>query len=315
MQNLIKLFPFVSVIFSEDGISSSEAQRKKEENKNWVEKQLEILKWDKNKVYKTVREILSNGEVKTFDSFPLKSITIEDFNVLVQIAERNKESAIYGSGINRKEDLRKQVEALTNDEISKFFGIELPSFNKQSPVKKQASKHPSIDYYCNVDNLEQLFIHASQELIEKISTLYFKGLEIEAKAAAYGKQVTEKDCMLRQISKAPQILERNVQNNNSMLVYETPVLYIDKEEFEKLEAKILAEYTEFQMERNSIMKQIKDIARELQRQYDVEYSNALTAYSQEYTKHTQQLNAGVALCEAKKTELLQEVAALKIRLA
>jgi len=311
MKNLSVLFPYVTVLFSDKGVSMSQAQRDKEKIKNENEKLLEKLSYKDSKIYNKQREIISENIVKE-STVEGDLITVWDFNVLPDIAESNKLSAIYGNGIKTKNALQLAVSQLTNEKIAENFGIIIPTFQKARPQKEIVTLKP-IDAYCSLEKIEELFEFAGSKLIEKIGKFYFNGLEIEAKAAAYGKQVTEKDCLIRKISKRERRGSVTTDKTNSMIVYETPVLGVDKDEFAQLEAEIMKNYETFQIERNSIMKQIKDIARETQRQCDVEYSNALTQYNQEYEIYSQKLEVAYSQCETIKTELLQEVTALKIR--
>ncbi len=83
------------------------------------------------------------------------------------------------------------------------------------------------------------------------------------------------------------------------------IIEVDKVAFKENEKTLAANYTKLQQERNSIMKQIKDAARELEVKNMKEYQAQLNQFNTDQKEF-------VAMIERVRLELLQEAASLKI---
>lgn len=313
---LSKYFPIVEVLFDEKGISQSEAQRLKEANKNLIQPQLKEIEFSEDKIYDTKREVISNTGIKD-DVILANKILVKDFEFLYEAGLKYGESAIYNNGIKTKEDLFKKIKNLSSQEIAKVAEINEPvdwRIENKAPIKESAVEG-NIDLYCDLDNIESLFAHASHALIYQVSSLYQEGMRIESQAGILGNQLTKEATMLRKIMNAPAVLKGKQDANQSIIVEYTKVLAVDKEEFKSLYEEMMDNYTNLQMRRNSIVKQIKDAARKLQSQYDNEYSVASKAYNEAYRAYVADVQQFDAECEKIRTSLLQEVADLKIKVA
>lgn len=152
--------------------------------------------------------------------------------------------------------------------------------------------------------VEELIPLCGFELLTLVSKLYKEGLEVEAKAAVLGNQYTKSDSLLR---KASVLSDQKMpdEKTEGLFVFTTKVVAIDKESFKKKGDEIAKEYTELQQKRNSIMKQIKDAARELEMKHNIECQAQLSQYNAE-VKEFESMIQGVRL------ELLQELSSLKI---
>lgn len=314
MKNLQKFYPDVPVIYGERGLSMSQAQRDAEAYKNENEKLLEMLKYEQSKVYLSKKEILTSSGVQTTQTATNRLMEISDFDVLPIIAKNNSKAAILRRGVALMSHILEEIPKLTNEKIAEVMGLEVPVLPKNTAFPKQAVKG-NLSQFVEKDKIEELFFLATPELIEKIRDVYFRGLEVEALAAAYGKQLTEKGCAIREISKAPLQLATKQIETAGIIVLDTPVLGIQKSEFTQLEEKLIKEYEKYQLEKNGILKFIKDTAREMQRVYDTNHSVALQEYRSQYVMHSKNVAVFEAECERIKTELRQEASSLKILVA
>lgn len=303
MKKLIVLYPFLPVLYGEKGISSSEAQRKKEENKNKATFLLEELIPNNSRMYTKVRETLSESGFNSVNSEVENPHLPEHFNILPQVQELYYQSAIFGAGLNTAVFIREEIEKMTAEDLGKSFDI---IFTQTSPNKKKAVK-TDITAFCNFDRIEDLLRTSSLELVNELAPLFREGLILEAKAAVLGNQYTINNSLLRTISKAPQIIEGKTIELANMVIYEKQVLNINKDEFAEVEKSISKEYESLQNQRNYIVKQIKDAARALDLKYTQEYQKE----NQQYIADFKDFNTKIDIL---RTELLQEAAGLRILL-
>ena len=312
MQKLEVIFPYISAIFSSEGISQSEAQRKKEQNKNTIDSKKSILDYDSTKVYKTLRTVISDTNTREDNAIFNEPYKVEDFNLLGEFAKLNSVSAILGNAIKRKEDIIKAINSLSFDDISIYFNIEKPSFNVAQPRKKSL-QGISIDRYCELDKVEELFQYANIDLFNLIKEYYNKGLEVEAQASVYGKYVVNSDSILRTIVKSKDIANKKTTNATNFIIETYDKLNINLGEFKELEEKLMETYTEYQKQRNSIVKNIKDKARELESRYNTEYLQELSEYNKKKLEYSNKCSEYEARLNSIRNELLQEASSLKIK--
>lgn len=307
---IVKFFPIVAFIFSiEKGLSSSEAQRRKEDNKNKTEKELKTLE---SPIYIEKREIFgSNGNYSENRKKLEYTVKPENFSVIGAIANRNKENAWFGQALILKDNLRVKVGLLSQEEIAAAFGIEHPHFETKGIVQKRATLM-NIDHYCELDKSEELIRNASMELLEKIGYAKIRELlELEAIASTYGKRV-HSDSFLMKLERADFSVGKNSMSNESIIVNVVNVLAYNKNDFEAITEELREKYTEYQMQRNGVFKFIKDTARALERQYQEEYIKEQNQYYADHSVYQDELKLYKSKVEAIRTELLQEVAALRI---
>lgn len=315
MQKLEVIFPYISAIFSLEGISQSEAQRKKEQNKNTIDSKKSILDYDSTKVYKTLRTVISDTNTREDNPVFNEPYKVEDFNLLEEFAKLNSVSATLGNAIKRKEDIIKAINSLSFDDISMYFNIEKPSFNVTQPRKKSVVNFNllNIEKYCELDKVEELFLYANSDLFNLIKEYYNKGLEVEAQASVYGKYVVNSDSILRTIIKSKDIANKKTTNATNFIIETYDKLNINLEEFKELEEKLMETYTEYQKQRNSIVKNIKDKARELESRYNTEYLQELSEYNKKKLEYSNKYSEYEASLNSIRNELLQEASSLKIK--
>jgi len=317
---LAKIRPLVVDIYSTDkskGLSSSEVQRIKEAHKNKNQPLLQRI--NNASLYETIYQpVGAKGSTSRPIAYKLEP---GDFDVLPDIANRNEESAWYGMAINYRDTLKKEIKALSIDEISqaydiKFEGGEYPV----QPQLKSALIKGSIHQFCAMDKAESMIQAMGPVLIEAIGYKRIKSLlQMEARASVYGKQCNqEKASFLRKLSMAEEIVDRGTSSTHTKLILVHDKLVYDLDECVNLlevDESITSKYTVYQKNRNSQFKLIKDTAEELQRKNDEEYQNELSTWSaavKEHNAHTLQYNAAI---EAMRSTLLKELASYVIRKA
>lgn len=306
---IAKLFPVILFVFDKLGLSLSESQRIKEEIRNENQRKLKTLEGE---LYKTKREVISaSGTVTEVTELSTK-VKPEDFIVLDEISEKNSRAAWLGQAINLVQVIRLKLVGTTDSVLASTFGIVEPSFNVPMPVKKMATMSSDIEKYCDLDNAEELFRQASMELLNKIGGFMKDAIALEGAAAVYGKQV-HNDSFIRKMMNAPKTKETTTKETSTIIVYSTPVLGYEKEEFTELEKQLVAQYTELQQKRNSIFKQIKDIARTLQLEYDEEYKAEVENWRKLQSEYLSAMTAYSAEINKLRTELLQEIASFKVK--
>lgn len=298
---IFKIFPWLSVFFSTTGISSSEAQRVKEKNKNESSFLLETLQYSSDRVHSTRRLTVSASAQVESQTDPKNPHKIEDFDVLEQVIKLNQESAQLGL-IKFLEDIRVQIQEGPSVMLGNFFDIKKRVVEKPKALKATVS---SIEYFCALDKVEHLIQGAGEGLVAEIGHLFKEALIAEAKAAVLGNQYNNAGSLLRRISSMPKQGLPEKTTLGDFILIETKELFLDKEEFKKKELEIGKAYDEAQMERNSFVKQIKDAARRL----DFEYKAAHQSYAKELAKADKEFEDEITLL---RSELLQEVAALKL---
>jgi hypothetical protein len=314
MELLTKFFPYVEVVFDVNGVSSSEAQRLKEDNKNKNQPILAKLSYDQKKLYVDRNESLGDSFSVTEGSL-LEVVKPTDFDELKNVAKRNSESAFYGFGVDRKAQLLKDIESLDYNTIATHTGLYEPVFEKRQIVRK-SSTLCNMDSFCKLEKVEDLYNYSTKELIALLgNNHYTKAMQLEAQAAVYGNHVANSDSFLRKLNSATKTLKGREITLSDKFITITPILKVDKEDFMQKDTELMELYTEFQQQRNGLVKLHKDKARELQRQYDEQYSSELSEYNAKFAEYNQLCNLFNSKCETIKTQLTQEVAALKIRVA
>lgn len=304
------IFPYISVMFSVNGISSSEAQRQKESNKNLIDHKKHILEYNTDKLYDKYRAIISESTTRNEKVESIETINPSDFELLKEFAELNSKSAILGCSLKEKESIINFINELSYESIAGYFGITLPVFNRQYPKKNELPIN--IERYCAIEKVEELFKYANKELLDEIKEYYVEGMQVEAQAAVYGKYVVNEDSPLRLIVKSKPIINKSTFNSTNFIIESYERLNIDLNEFKQLEEELMEHYTSLQKRRNMIMKIIKDKARELVGKYETEYSKELQEYNKENKCYVAMLSEIQSQCNIIKNELLQEAASLKI---
>lgn len=298
---IFQIYPFLAVITGKKGISSSEAQRIKEENKNEAAYLLQNLEVKEERLYSTKREILSSTGFQTNTTECENPYTVANFDCLVKVQELYSVSAVLGASLQLLDNVRDELSKMSVEVLAEKLGL---SKTFIQPILKTCLKGKSINSFCNEEKIEDLLQYAGTELVAITALLFKKGLSIEAKAAVLGNQYTKPDKLIRKVST---LSNKQLPDKESggMLVYTYKIVAVDKEAFKAYESILAADYTKLQQERNLIVKQIKDAARELEVKNMKEYQALLNQYYAD-RKEFESMIEGVRL------ELLQEAASLKI---
>lgn len=314
---LFKLFPLLSVIFTNDsskGISLSEAQRIKENNKNKVEKMLNKL--NNNEIYINKREIISNTSVNITESTLPNIVKPEDFDCLSEIADLNSQSAWLGQAISYAEECRNNIKNFNEhyETHANLLGLTKPEFTYQNITKKSIFNNSSshtIDTYCSLDSVESLLRHACEELLNDIEgDIVRKALSAEAKAAVYGKQLHNSSFIRKVMSaKEGKPTETSTQG---LIIYNQQIPAYNSSTFEETEKEIQNQYDSYQKERNMYIKIIKDKARALDAKFESEYNSALKEQNLLFEKHQQESKEYYSKFNMIKAELQAELAALRV---
>ena len=282
MEHLKKVFPHVHLFYTNDsskGISRSEANTKKVENSN----ELAILeaKFNNFDLYNTSTVVISAQGISEGDKHEVNVLDVDDFKTYDKIAELCGQNAKLGSALNDLKTIYEKVNRLTNEELSKLFSIEKPA---SRPVLNSSVKsaviNTSISNYCEYDRIEDMMRHCSQELQNKFieANIDLKSaLANESIAALYGRIIHNKG-LLRLIQNADESPAPVSENIADFRVTKYRELAYAKEDYVAITKEFEDKHKELQKSKNSILKQCKDIARQLEAEYNAEYLK-------EYQKH------------------------------
>lgn len=304
----------VEKFFSPEGISMSEAQRRKNSNTNSAEKLSGVFSAP---VYYAVHTAISSSGDAT-KAFPEKKVTPEDFSSLETIAGMFAESAVIGHGINFRNRLERKLLEMSDDEFMKIFGIEYFHAKLSPPVRKTVSRN-GIERVLQMERVEDILESLEPGILGELSDKdIFTALSLEAKCAVLGNQLTQKDCFLKRLAASKEkISAGETQTNFALLVKENIRNYseLDVLEFSKLQEELYEEYSTLQKELNSFKKQLKDLIRAKQLEFDKESSSLQNVYLGEMRREGEERNAASAKVQEIKTAAMQELASLKIKLA
>lgn len=306
-----QLFPLAGLIFTTGkGITMSEAQRRKELNKNHNDKDLETLKGG---LYNERQLVISASKTReTTVSLTTRTIKPENFNVLKAVAGRNQINAWLGQAINYRASLEQEIIMLDDEDIAEAFGFECPTRPSFFVPKKKSTKN-DINRFCSLDKAEDLIRMASKEVLEEFGIQNISAmLAAEANAAVYGKQCNNSQSWLRRLMSADQQTDGYDKKADGFLFKAFKVLRYKKSDFEAVEKEIMETYTEYQRKRNSYFKQLKDIARRVQMEYDAEYTKQLEEYQAADREYNNAYKIYSQSISDMRTKLVSELASYKI---
>jgi hypothetical protein len=301
---LYQLFPYAQTLFATTGTSMSAAQKEKDKNKNRAERLLERLTFKQQRAYSRTRAITSANGV-TRESLPCTDPhVVSDFDVLSEVQEMYARSAILGN-VKFLEKMRTEIETAMPTTLAETFGIVIPTNAGILSPKKATARMVSISQYCAYNTVEELLTNASQELLNIIQADIRVALEAEAKAAVLGNQYANKQSVLRMVLQKAADGSVVKDNQATFIIEDTLKMECDIAAFEALDAKIAKEYSDLQNQRNAAMKKIKDAARNLQYDYDMEFQNVIAAAQAQQEAFNAQI-------QSLRSELLRELGTLKI---
>jgi hypothetical protein len=312
-----KVFPIAESVFvignADAGITSSEATRLAESNKNLVDLIKERLKQPH---YKTVDTVFGANGKYDDEVYAGDKLSVESFNELKIVAECHRINAILRRGARLKNEYISKIEEMNNSELGRLFGMEYPVFTGKvgRPLKKSVFLgRMTMDQFKELKKVDDMFDHAGPELYKMISKYYEPAIAHEAVSAVYGKQIHQGG-WLRTLMNSSEVIDKDiVSSSNAVLIKRKLVLAYSKAEFEKLAKECDEKHTEEQKQRNRYVKLIMDAARDLDRKYTEEYNAAIREYNianQKYADQTAEYNGKI---DVLKTELIQEIADLKVK--
>jgi len=310
---LLTLYPLAGLIFTNDsklGISMSQAERTKADNKNFAEKELKNLT---SPLYTEEKTVYSGTSITTTPApTPHYVVFPENFNVLTDIGEKYGDSAILGHALKLKAEM---LEAITNmqvDVLAGHFGIVRPNYDAYYVNTKQAVKC-GLAKFLTFEKVDDVLNNMSMELTEKVTLKTVRTLLTEdSKAAAIGKHGIHPGSFLRDLSNAVPSRRLPDSTNQSIIIERTEVLFYKKEDFADKTLELEKAYETHQQQRNSILKQIFDAARELQQEFNKETQVALAQQKKEIAEYQSALKEYSAEVETLRGELIKEIADLRI---
>lgn len=313
IQDLETLFPWAFTLLTEDkdkGLTMSVAQQKKESNHNEAAKLLNDLKFNERALYKCSKLYYHNSGIEKIEVEKQETPTVEMFSQVDNIADKYAESAIYGAGIKLKNQLLTAIGALDQTVVYAHLQLEKLEYPRFSFEKKQATRN-SLDTFVEMSKVEEMVPFMSKDLILKIGNdTIAKALAVEAKASVYGKQSADPKSFLRKLSSASSVF--SVGEEGIGKTVSTYTLDVNKSDYEGIDTELKDKHNKYQSEKNGYLKTIKDAARELQRQYDEEYSIETEKHNSLSDKIRSAIRSNNAKVETFKTSLLQVASSLYI---
>ncbi len=309
---LKKLFPFLATLLLEKGITSSEAQRISASNRNLNERELKDLT---SSLYETKNVIYSNSGMTSPAKVELTNkVSPEAFmEIIPTIATRNSKNAIYNLSIKEKEKARRALSSMTIADIATALELEIPVFGKLTPRQRTPIIGLSDDKFYALDKSEELLGAVDSLVLERFgANNCFAMLEVEAHAAAFGKQVHE-GSFLRNLLNAEVSRKPVVTSNASIIMETTEVLAYDKEDFNIVEGNLIEKYDYFQKERNSYFKRFKDLVRKISQEYREAFTKEYAEVSNEMKEHERKVQIFTTKVEEMRGQMLQEIADLRIQ--
>jgi len=262
------LYPVLAEITDSKGISSSEAQRRAEDNKNKNEKFLTRFNTSRP-LYNSTRIVHSFGVMKGTTNIEQKLekdeiLDLEDFGGLLGVGKLYGESARYKVAIKLLDNFRQDVQCGAKDtEIATYLDL---GESKPAPYYTfQPGKSPintDINTFTSRDRIEDLFINIScPDLMSKVGNLLEKALNHEAIASVLGKQLHSSSLIKKMMKARPKITSNVTEGIKGHQYYDVQTLVYKSEDIENIYQWLEGEYTKHQKKRNSYIKQIKDAAR------------------------------------------------------
>ena len=323
---------------TEGGVSLSEVARRQAEHK-----QLNDVFWGRvtesvGGVFQKIVSFVGAGTTGTPQTIESPTISPEELKGCFHVGERNAETAVLMHGVK----LWKSLEARLQDmDLRLFVAESLP----EAPVRPIFSDAPKVPKrgelgticgtaeFMDLANIDQMIANLKTEVLQKFNSPFWrKANELNARAAAIGKLLSEQGSFFREITKpTPKGSEQVTQTGVAIFRWEKS--YSDEQiaEFVALRDFLQAEYTDLQKQLNGLKKQVKDAVRaynlEVERQYQAGYGqyqlahasylaavNEIQAnYQNELTKHTQEMERVRSSAETLRQEALAELATLRVR--
>lgn len=323
---------------TEGGVSLSEVARRQAEHK-----QLNDVFWSRvtesvGGVFRKIVSFVGAGTTGTPQRVDSPTISSEELKGCFQVGERNAETAVLMHAVK----LWKSLEARLQDEDLRLFVVQSLPQAPVRPALPEAPKAPkrgelgticSTAEFMDLANIDQMIANLKPSVLQKFNFAFWrKANELNARAAAIGKLLSEQGSFFREITKPlPKGSDQVTQTGVAIFRWEKSYSEEQIIAFTELRDSLQAEYNDLQKQLNGLKKQVKDAVRaynlEVERQYQTAYGDYSITYASylaavneiqvnhqnELTKHAQELERIRSSAETLRQEALVELATLRVR--
>ena len=306
-KKLLLLFPLLGTFCSEDGISLTQANQKKNENTNKVK--FLFSKIEGLSLFNTETTVIGTN-TDNRNTTKCRIVVPADFGVLQQISKLNAENAILGNGIKIINNVRTKLEGLENKQL-------LDNYQEVViPVLESLESDNYLRHCLNLDRVEEILQYIPIEVAQEIGNdNILKALGIEAECAVIGNQITRESSFLRIIQNIPVIEPEFKEMSIGIIKTEKILAYTEKEieEFIKLFNDLEKHYSNIQGQLNGLKKIMRDTIRKhiaritlANQEKNQNYNNSLKAARELITQQEKD-------AEVIRQQLLTELSNLKIK--
>jgi hypothetical protein len=323
---------------TEDGVSLSEVARRQAEHK-----QLNDVFWGRvtesvGGVFRKIVSFVGAGASGTPQTVESPTISPEELKGCFQAGERNAQTAVLMHAVK----FWKSLEAKLQDEDLRLFIVASLPQAPIRPLLPEAPKAPkraelgtvcSTVEFMDLANIDQMIANLKSEVLAKFDFAFWKKAnQLNARAAAIGKLLSEQGSFFREITKPlPKGSDQVTQTGVAIFRWEKSYSEEQIIAFTDLRDSLQAEYSDLQKQLNGLKKQVKDAVRaynlDVERQYQTAYGEYQLAHAsyqaavnelqakhrEELTKHDQELERIRASAETLRQEALAELATLRVR--
>lgn len=275
-----------------------------------------------NKVIKFVGASSSPAEVVSG-----RKLRPETFKECTSVGNRNAETALLMHGVK----LYKNLEAwLQTSDLTGFVGG-LPSqpvlpTAPTAPARGKAATVCPANAFMELSTIDEMVANLNTIVIAKFDFDFWQeAVSLNAKAAAIGKLLTEKDSFFRALLKvAPNSSEQTCQTGVILTKWERSYTENEAAELQKVRDSLQEEYDRLQKQLNGMKKRVKDAVRAYNLEVEKTYQSELSKYQLEASKHRAEVDALTAQhaqavekvrssAETLRQEALAELATLRVR--
>jgi hypothetical protein len=320
------------------GVSLSEVARRQAEHK-----QLNDVFWGRvtesvGGVFRKIVSFVGAGATGTPQTVDSPTISPEELSSCFQVGERNAETAVLMHGVKLWKNLEAQLQVM---DLQSFVVASFPEAPMRRPLP-EAPKAPkrgesgtvcSTGEFMDLANIDQMIANLKTAVLAKFDFAFWqRANQLNARAAAIGKLLSEQGSFFREITKPlPKGSDQVTQTGVAIFRWEKSYSEEQIAAFATLRDSLQAEYNDLQKQLNGLKKQVKDAVRaynlDVERQYQVAYgeyqlthasyqaavNEIQTKYQEELTKHAQEMERIRASAETLRQEALAELATLRVR--
>lgn len=320
------------------GVSISEVARRQAEHK-----QSNDVFWGRvtesvGGVFRKIVSFVGAGASGTPQTVESPTISPEELKGCFQVGGRNAETAVLMHGVKLWKNLHDRLQGM---DLRLYVVDSLPEqpAMPEYPETPSAPERPKLGTLCNtpafmdLSNIDEMIASLKPEVLAQFDFAFWKKAnELNARAAAIGKLLSEQGSFFREITKPlPKGSDQVTQTGVAVFRWEKSYSQEQLTEFATLRDALQAEYNDLQKQLNGCKKQVKDAVRaynlEQERQYQLAYGEHQLAYASyqvvvdtllanyqaELKRHAQELERVRSSAETLRQEALAELAALRVR--